>query len=738
MIVLKQPYLEDNNVCCDFYENGIKRTFFVKINSDLKIDYKIMDSFVFSIVFYAILKNHDIKIEGAISNSFNEILLNVIVPSLCQFLKKKNININVDRIIKNKTKSKDSCICINDFCVDIFVVLNKIEKINYLVYIDTNIIKKDSNKFIPKFEKFCKEFNYYSIVVENNFNDVLIIDKPYQKINRLFCYLASLFFFQGQISQFYVNFNANDKILSLLNCIDKPKIVKLDISNSLNRIEKIKIVNKEKKSYSYLNECKKSKDKMCGKCDNCQKLLLELDFFGNIANYNKIYNMETYKKQKNHCIAFLLRNGSNYPYLYDYYINNCSKNLKPYLINVKKNITDKKLNIGLVYLDVLNFGDMVIYDNTKYLVKLVLKNLKIKKYNIVSIDIGDYNSRNYKVAEEIIQNNNKIYANDSDFIREWKNSKNYNYYLKNESPKLKDLDLIIFVGGGLIKYSNQLYITMMIDEITKYAENNRIPVIFNGVGIEGYDENDEVCKFLKNAINRKSVVAITTRDDIETLNTKYLINKNIYTSLTFDSAIFSQETYDIKRNDDSETIALGVIRSNIYEEYGSKIDEDKLLEFYKQTIEKLRKQKIKFKLFTNGGISDFKFIVKLKDYMQENDDFYNNVESTPCNAYDLVKKISNFKLVISCRLHGSIIAYSLGIPTIGLVWNYKQILFSKMIKQESNFIQAKDFNANYIIKKINENISGGVKVDLTLQKEKAYNELEISIIKAISINKYKS
>ena len=163
-----------------------------------------------------------------------------------------------------------------------------------------------------------------------------------------------------------------------------------------------------------------------------------------------------------------------------------------------------------------------------------------------------------------------------------------------------------------------------------------------------------------------------------------------------------------------------------------------MLEFYKQTIEKLREQKIKFKLFTNGGISDFKFIVKLKDYMQENDDFYNNVESTPCNAYDLVKKISNFKLVISCRLHGSIIAYSLGIPTIGLVWNYKQILFSKMIKQESNFIQAKDFNANYIIKKINENISGGVKVDLTLQKEKAYNELEISIIKAISINKYKS
>ncbi len=735
MIVLKTPYLKVDKICCDFYENGIKRTFSIKTNSNITIDYKIMDAFVFSIVFYAILKKHDIKVEGTISSSFSKNLTDVIIPSLAQFFKREKINIDISKTLKVKLNSHNSCLCIDNFNVDTFVNLNKI-KTNYLIYIDTNCTKKDSNKFIPKFQNFCTEFNYNCIVVENNFNDVLNVDKKYQKINKLFCYLASLFLFSKQISKFYLDYNTKEEIIELLNSINNPNLVKLKDLNNLDRIEKIKIIDQEKKSYSYLSECKKSKVAMCGKCDECRRLLLELDFFANINNY-KIYNIKNYKKQKNHYIAFLLKNKLNYPYLYDYYKNNYHHNLKPYLINFKKNLTNKNLNIGLVYLDVSNFGDMVIYDSAKYLVKLVLKNLKIKNYNIVSIDIGDYNCRNYKVDEEIINKNNKIYQNEPDFIKDWKNSKNYNYFLENEYFKLKDLDLIIFVGGGLIKYSNQLYITMMIDEITKYAEVEKIPVIFNGVGIEGYDEKDMICQFLKKAINRESVTAITTRDDIDTLNYKYLSNKKIYTSLTFDSAIFTQETYNVAKNNNSDTIGLGVIRSNIYEEYSSKIDEEKLLKFYKEIIDKLQENKIKFKLFTNGGISDFKFIIKLKEYMQANDDFYDNVESATCNAYDLVKKISDFKLVVSCRLHGSIIAYSLGIPTIVLVWNHKQILFSKMINQESNFIQTKDFKSDIIIKKIKENINGN-KLDLSKEKETAYQELEKPIKKSININKYKS
>ncbi|MCM6879962.1 hypothetical protein NE255_14155 [Enterococcus faecium] len=76
------------------------------------------------------------------------------------------------------------------------------------------------------------------------------------------------------------------------------------------------------------------------------------------------------------------------------------------------------------------------------------------------------------------------------------------------------------------------------------AESLDKKVIFNSVGIENsYDLSYESCKMVKRYLNSKSVVAISTRDDFETLN-RYLNDQHSkMIALTSDFAVFTNEIF---------------------------------------------------------------------------------------------------------------------------------------------------------------------------------------------------
>ncbi len=136
----------------------------------------------------------------------------------------------------------------------------------------------------------------------------------------------------------------------------------------------------------------------------------------------------------------------------------------------------------------------------------------------------------------------------------------------NYTNIIRDKSAIVVVGGGMIKYKAQecyIYISGLIQA----AEKLNIPVILNSVGVEGYDESDYRCRYLKRDLNRDIVKIITTRDDLDTLNNLYIYNQNIYTELTADPAIFTDITYNISRDNDSNIIGIGLIRGNIFRNY---------------------------------------------------------------------------------------------------------------------------------------------------------------------------
>ena len=313
--------------------------------------------------------------------------------------------------------------------------------------------------------------------------------------------------------------------------------------------------------------------------------------------------------------------------------------------------TERKLRIVMIQIINRNLGDGVIADCTKYLIKKAVP-FKYKK----SYSLYPYN----------------IYSEDYEII--------------------KYADLIIFVGGGIIKYKYEKF-HIYIRNILYQAQQYHIPVLFNAVGVEGYDEQDEKCQKLKEALNFECVKAITVRDDLEKLKHNYIFNDNIVLKSVYDPAVWLKENYRIKRYKMADKIGLGIVRHRIFYDNGiANIDKDFLLDFWKGIIMLCEKHGIKWQIFTNGLKSDEEFAVEVLEYAGYENEIDKYKAHRLNEASELVGLISGYKAIIASRLHANIIAYALGIPSVAPVWNEKLIFWGKKIGHEERFIIADELN----------------------------------------------
>ena len=94
-------------------------------------------------------------------------------------------------------------------------------------------------------------------------------------------------------------------------------------------------------------------------------------------------------------------------------------------------------------------------------------------------------------------------------------------------------------------------------------------MLFNAVGVEGYNARDARCRLLKCALNRRTVKMLTTRDDAETLRRFYCPRSRLDIHQVADPAIWTPEAFGVSHapNTTDPTIGLNVIRPEIFGEY---------------------------------------------------------------------------------------------------------------------------------------------------------------------------
>lgn len=283
-------------------------------------------------------------------------------------------------------------------------------------------------------------------------------------------------------------------------------------------------------------------------------------------------------------------------------------------------------------------------------------------------------------------------------------------------------DAVIFVGGSLIKFKRQGYFHRMIDIVLSRADQMNVPVMFSGVGVEGYDERNEICQRLKTSLNRKCVKVITVRDDIQTLRNSYLgANSRVRTEKVSDAACSLKNLYPPAVRE-KDTVGLGVIRGDIFSEYGSPVSDSDLLRLYAGIYHRILNLGKKCVIFTNGTPKDQEFAERLALHLGVGDTEV--LRPRPQTVAELVGTVTRCEAVIAARLHAGVIAYAYKVPFVELVWNPKQQFFGESIGLPDRFFDASELDAERIVEKLLYAIDAGYPGDMRGYRESNAKEIE--------------
>ncbi len=334
----------------------------------------------------------------------------------------------------------------------------------------------------------------------------------------------------------------------------------------------------------------------------------------------------------------------------------------------RKIIYRKKVKILLIQIVNRNLGDQVIADNASWLVRQALPRLTGRHYVLQHYDIQ---SEDYEL--------------------------------------LQTADLIIFAGGGLIKYQQEQF-HVYVPQILECANACNIPVYFNCVGVEGYDALDERCLRLAQTLNLPCVKGITVRDDLVTLRKNYITNQQIFTAAAIDPAVFIPQVYGIGKDTQSGTIGLGVVRHRIFEDYGiAGITREFQLDMWRGIAVELEARGYRWQFFANGLRSDYDFALEILESMGRASEAAKLLAPRPLKSTELIETIASYAGIIACRMHANIIAYALGIASVGLVWNDKMVFWGERIGCPERFLTSEQFEPKRIVQCLTDSMGAGVR-----------------------------
>lgn len=283
----------------------------------------------------------------------------------------------------------------------------------------------------------------------------------------------------------------------------------------------------------------------------------------------------------------------------------------------------------------------------------------------------------------------------------------FDRYLSND-------DFVVVVGGGLIKYRYQYeQLATPLIELLKVAQKKKISVAFNAIGVEGYDPMSTRCMCIKasitEAVKSGTLKYISTRDDIETLMKYIPCEYRSFCQKVADPAVWIADAFNIKRQT-TNTVGIGVIRGNIFLDYGINFSSEALFELYVNLVKDLLKTGIaSVELFTNGQFADNLFAKQI--YQSLKGEGYCVSLKIPSSAEDLVRTISSYKGIVSARLHSCVVAYSLGVPFIGMVWNPKLKFFGENVVMNENFIDMEHLNVETLKRRLMHAMKNGCSQD---------------------------
>ena len=340
-----------------------------------------------------------------------------------------------------------------------------------------------------------------------------------------------------------------------------------------------------------------------------------------------------------------------------------------------------------------NIGDQIIEASVISLIKAVGKNLDIDpKSLIIRSRAASIISRKYMSTRD-------------------------ETLLEPARRAISRADVIVFGGAPLFNYRYQSFYLRTIRTLELAAEYN-VPVLFSSIGVEPYSEDDERSQKLKQALQLPVVRQLTTRDDLESA-ARYVEGTGTPTALVADPAVLADSVFgvesrpeNVEETNDARCIGLVVTRAGIFKDNGIPFNEADQRQFWLDVIADLEARGDDYRIFTTGHFSDEMFL----DSLVRNHGVSNKKAAVTLNApEELIAELQKCDGVIAYRLHASITSYALGIPSIGLTWNFKVPDFYRSMGYPERALSHQHWKSETVLNSLDKAMREGVsKEDATL------------------------
>lgn len=315
--------------------------------------------------------------------------------------------------------------------------------------------------------------------------------------------------------------------------------------------------------------------------------------------------------------------------------------------------------------------------------------------------------------------------------------------LRSAREAISAADVVVFGGAPLFNYRYQEFYARTIKTV-ELAQEYGVSVIFSSIGVEPYDADNSKSRALQKALQLPVVRQITTRDDLASTQ-KYVAGTGIPVAHVADPAVLCDIVFRKQLSDSSSAprpsatlrdlipypvkrairriqgrpapqgrpakgkVGLVVTRAGIFKDNGITFPRKAQADFWMGTIAKLQEGGYDYRLFTTGHFADEAFLdelVKAKRIPQS------KVAPTVNSPEELIDLLSSCDGVIAYRLHASIAAFALGVPCIGLSWNFKVPFFYQSVGYGDRALSHERWTADEVVTALEKAMREGVDKDL--------------------------
>lgn len=283
-------------------------------------------------------------------------------------------------------------------------------------------------------------------------------------------------------------------------------------------------------------------------------------------------------------------------------------------------------------------------------------------------------------------------------------------------------------GGGQIMSDVALNFPLKFHAIARFAKKRGALMAVNAVGVSRHWSVAARWLFGR-SLRDNNVVSVSVRDAQSQTNLSNHLS--ITPRVTIDPGIFAGEHYGLIKHasvdasvdkDRPRRIGLGIAHPcelATQAENSDHFSVDPALKFWAEMASLVKSAGDIPVLYTNGAFEDEDFLKKVRDFTDR------QIECLPRpkTPEELTKHIAGFDALISHRLHSNIVAYSLSVPAVSLVWDSKVRAFAKIAEREK-WCLASDAHPEEIIVCLYEAIEHGVDgARLAVLKEKLEKDI---------------